>query len=379
MGKINYQQGWTNPQSNNDKYFENKLKCSFEQWYRVFKNNTFSSIVIPLPKIFIDYLNSDHFTMSEESFPEFRTEDNGEDDEEWSSTTPSDMSTKLDKRYYQSYDSESESESDNEQDEDDEDEDEKEKDNNNNNNNNKTNRKISEKDFPELIKEIEDAIAKLGGEVVPKLNWSSPKDATWMNIHSSLKCLTPTDVLLLLKSSDFINHDLCQFQIEKDQEEILKDDSISPFTLVLRKYHNLFHSMEFRCFVKNNQLIAISQRDTSTYYKFLQEKKQHLQDLIQQFFNTIVKDKFDDINYTFDVYITRDDKVYLMDFNPIHPSTDALLFDWEELFEELMEEKEEKETNNNNNNQNNNNNNNTLEFRIIENNEGIKPNLAMTI
>ncbi|CAM9582525.1 unnamed protein product [Hapterophycus canaliculatus] len=62
-------------------------------------------------------------------------------------------------------------------------------------------------DFPGLHTLLSDAIASLGGAVFPKLNWSSPQDAAWVN-GGSLKCSLPGDVLCLLKSSTFISHDL---------------------------------------------------------------------------------------------------------------------------------------------------------------------------
>jgi len=34
--------------------------------------------------------------------------------------------------------------------------------------------------FPELAAEVETAIQKLGGAVIPKLNWSAPKDTAWI-------------------------------------------------------------------------------------------------------------------------------------------------------------------------------------------------------
>jgi len=45
--------------------------------------------------------------------------------------------------------------------------------------------------------------------VVPKLDWSAPKDATWISATNSMECRTPNDVYLL-KSSNFITHDLEQ-------------------------------------------------------------------------------------------------------------------------------------------------------------------------
>ncbi|KAF2078147.1 hypothetical protein CYY_000531 [Polysphondylium violaceum] len=338
-----------------DKYFENKRKCMFQEWYPTFKQVTFSSTIIPLPKIFIDYLNSDHFVSNEQEFPQYRNDDpEFLDDESWS--TPR-RSTIVDSKYYQSYGSDSDSDSD---DSDDSNDDDKKK----------NSRIIKESEFQHLLDEIKSIITKYGGYVLPKLNWSAPKDATFMNAFCTLKCSTPTDVFLLLKSSDFINHDLAQFETNEQDDDL----TITPYVLVLRKWQNLTESMEFRCFVKDKKLLGISQRDTSTYYSFLKDKKESIQESIESFFNQNIKDKFSQDSYTFDAYVTKENKVWLIDFNPIHPSTDSLLFDWEEFFPELIVDDEESTPISEQDKlkliQD-------LEFRLIENREGIRPNLAM--
>ena len=48
---------------------------------------------------------------------------------------------------------------------------------------------------------------KLGGCVVPKLNWSCPIDSVWISING-IRCHSADDVLLLLKASDRVAHDL---------------------------------------------------------------------------------------------------------------------------------------------------------------------------
>jgi len=53
-------------------------------------------------------------------------------------------------------------------------------------------------------------IEDFDGAVFPKLNWSSPKDATWISTTGTLKCETVSEIFLLLKSSDYITHDLSQ-------------------------------------------------------------------------------------------------------------------------------------------------------------------------
>ncbi|KAM1112546.1 hypothetical protein ACFX13_046235 [Malus domestica] len=80
--------------------------------------------------------------------------------------------------------------------------------------------------------------------------------------------------------------------------------------------------MEFRCFVRNHNLVGISQREVTTCYPALLEKKHSLQALIEDFFVE---------NYTFDVYVTQDDRIKVVDFNPWGAFTLPRMFTWEEL------------------------------------------------
>ena len=63
--------------------------------------------------------------------------------------------------------------------------------------------------FPAIHQAIADQIRALGGAAAPKLNWSAPRDATWISPHqNTMKCTCPNDVYLLLKSSSFVSYDL---------------------------------------------------------------------------------------------------------------------------------------------------------------------------
>ena len=57
--------------------------------------------------------------------------------------------------------------------------------------------KVSQPEFPELIEDIKRRISELGGNVFPKLNWSAPKDASWVN-NNTLKCSGPGQVCFCL-------------------------------------------------------------------------------------------------------------------------------------------------------------------------------------
>lgn len=198
---------------------EETLQCQFSSWYDTFsnienasrKNVTIKSVVIrPLPRDFIEFLQSDGVRLpmgATKVSSCASSEGSGEADDAWSS-----------------------------------DDDNDDIDDDSDNNDDTTPKQYS---FPELNRQIQEGIEQLGGSVMPKLNWSSPKDATWIN-NGTLKCQTPGDVYLLLKSSDFVMHDI--------EHAIQDDDANVEYELVLRKWCNLHPSMEFRCFVYNHEL-----------------------------------------------------------------------------------------------------------------------------
>ena len=140
---------------------EHVLNCNFSAWYPKFKNITIRSRVIPLPKEFVDYLKADNVVLPGEPVPTLSGAEAESDSEEWLSL----------------------------------DEDPNEQ-------------AISAPEFNEVDSAIREAIVDLEGTVFPKLNWSSPLDASWISFDGTLKCQSPNDIYLLLKSSDKISNTL---------------------------------------------------------------------------------------------------------------------------------------------------------------------------
>lgn len=175
---------------------------------------------------------------------------------------------------------------------------------------------------------------------MPKLNWSAPKDATWMNANT-MECKKPSEIYLLLKSSDFITHDLehafddCVDDIvEPAADAVTKEltyDDI-PYHLALRKvYPNFNPSVEFRCFVRDRKLLCICQRDLN-HYNFLLKLEYRLSRTIFEFFGKHLQETFPDDSFVFDVYVPQPyTKPWLVDINPWAPRTDPILFSWQEL------------------------------------------------
>ncbi|KAL8931382.1 MAG: hypothetical protein Q9216_007219, partial [Gyalolechia sp. 2 TL-2023] len=222
--------------------------------------------------------------------------------------------------------------------------------------------------WPDIHAKITATIAELGGNVCPKLNWSAPKDATWINATNSMECRSANDVYLLLKSSDFITHDLEQAfdgcvdnsppvkspkrqilvegnqnenenENEKDEKEKAQEQQDKrreeevPYTLTLRKtIPSFLPSCEFRCFVRARALLCVSQRDLN-FYDFLPPLVHTvLRPLIQTFFDEKLKESFEEDNFVFDVYVPPPHgRVWLVDINPWAGRTDPLLFGWMEV------------------------------------------------
>lgn len=242
------------------------LNCSVHSWYTKYRSQTPKSRLIPLTQPFLDYLRSDGIILPPEAPHDG---DSGYSDDEEDPSEP----------------------------------------------------------WHDIHEKVHDTIEELGGKVLPKLNWSAPKDATWISTTNDMECRTPNDIYLLLKSSDFVTHDLEQaFDGCVDIAEV-------PYHLVLRKSFQLNPALEFRCFVRDRKLIAISQREMN-YFEFLFDLRSSFRQKIEQ----SIPD-FPDPNFTFDVYIPPPhNKVWLIDINPWAPRTDPLLFSWLELL--TMDEEE---------------------------------------
>nr|XP_018261999.1 cytoplasmic protein [Kwoniella dejecticola CBS 10117]OBR84157.1 cytoplasmic protein [Kwoniella dejecticola CBS 10117] len=200
--------------------------------------------------------------------------------------------------------------------------------------------------LPRTNAAIRDALEKYGGSVFPKLNWTAPKDAAFIlpqTASGPLHCTSPADVYLLLKSSDFISHDLeykraylgCQRELDSEDVEAKRVE----VELVLKKFEDISPSREIRCFVRNNILIGITQRDT-VFYDHLQseETRDLITRTVREFWEDEIRENYaggDD--YIFDLYLSPNlDSARIMDFQPYRSSVDPLLFSYEDLLSILQ-------------------------------------------
>lgn len=274
---------------------EQVQNCSFKEWYSAYKSITVNSTVLDLSDEFISYLKSDGVILPQGC--EVPQQNDAHDDHD---------------------DSSSETEWENEE------------------------TPVAEApSFPALDEAITQSIQNLGGAVFPKLNWSSPKDAGWISFHNSLKCTCPADVYLLLKSSEFISHDISD-PYEYCEDKPVQGGEDVKYNLVLRKWIDIHPAYEFRCFVKNHEIIGISQRHPRSYYHFIKSEKEDIVEDLGVFFSKYLQETFPDPDYVVDVIREGKGKIILLDCNPWGPVTDSLLYSWEEL-ENIQSEEENKE------------------------------------
>ncbi|KAK9362738.1 D123-domain-containing protein [Lipomyces starkeyi] len=301
--------------------------CAFSSWHARYKKITpRATIVKPVGEGFVDYLLSDGiFLPPEGERAEWSSDSDFDDNETGLSTSIQELRTKTSSATISLADSESDDEEEVNWDDDDD-----------------VHKNDPATAFPDLDKRVKEVLADYGA-VTPKLNWSSPRDATWITATNSLKCVTPGDIYLILKSSNFITHDLLHpFEdcISTRPPAPAARSSSSPSNslpsneaeLILRKWVDFNPSMEFRVFVRRRKILGISQR-ADNYYEFLEPLRGRLSMLIQDFFNENLCSTFPDENFCFDTYIPKPEqsRVWLIDINPFAARTDALMFSWVEL------------------------------------------------
>lgn len=303
------------------------LNCSYDAWFPRYRTSCLKSSIIRLSPEFVDYLREDGIILADEEANSREAGGDEESEDEWEPSIATGVF-----QPQPASDSDSESEDGGQR---------------------QARRRPPNLRFPELHQRIKDEIKRLGGQVVPKLNWSSPKDATWIMMDkNTMRCTTPDDVYLLLKSSSFISHDLentfdgCMPAPNQQEHPQPRGALDAPATLgfapvlVLRPYFKPQTALEFRCFVKQRNLVAISQRDLK-HYPFLAGLRASIVNRVKDLFANVLRFTFPDGSFVFDVYIPEGSdgasdglsRARLIDINPWAPRTDSLLFDWEELLD----------------------------------------------
>uniref|UniRef100_A0A182Q9I2 Uncharacterized protein n=1 Tax=Anopheles farauti TaxID=69004 RepID=A0A182Q9I2_9DIPT len=269
--------------------------CMHINWYELFRKNTFRSCIIPVPIDVLDYLRKDMLILPKEccGFTGIRTAEGFQ-------TTHYDA---FSDHFGHSSDSDSDGGSEPEE-------------------------REEQPEFPYFSEQLTDAIESLGGNAFLKSDWHCPKDAQWITLGQSLCVRDISDVYQLLKASSICKEDFCE------RTNILHE---SGYHVVLKKWHDIHPGSEFRCFVRNRSLLAISPRHWPSYHEHIARERSDIVNDIVSLFKEKIKDTFPLKDYVFDVYRPAKDNVIIMDFSLYGKGhSDSLAFDYDQLDDEAL-------------------------------------------
>lgn len=286
--------------------------CSFTEWYPAFSRHTFPSVMLLLPPGFAEFVTQDGVFLPDSStaMPRRHSADpcsvEGVDYTSWSESETSSSSSTCDSGSLAA-----------------------------------VHRGVDVSEFSDFQRQIDEAIARLGGKVLPKLNWSAPKDAWWMTSTQTMACTNSDEVLLLMQSSDRIAHDVCRAYESCSSSSsrqqgatglIATNGSRPALTMVLRQWQTILPGREFRCFVHSSEVVGISQRDLTQRFDILPAAKSAIRVAILMLHHRHIAKRFPLDDYTYDVYVSAANVVQVVDFNPAGGVTALLLFEsWSEL------------------------------------------------
>jgi hypothetical protein len=202
---------------------------------------------------------------------------------------------------------------------------------------------------------------EMDGKCFVKLNWSAPRDAAWLlGAHvAPLQFSSVDQILVALKGSDFIAHDLAHRYDHCVDHATAASTPPPPLILVLKPWRALRAAGEFRCFVFQRRLIAVTQRHGDTFFRFLIAEEPALRQTIGAFFaeHVVTQTQFALESFVCDVYVASSGTVRILDIGPFGRMTDAILFSWDEIAALCQAPSTE------------------LTFRIVETEQGIRPSL----
>ncbi|XP_040168735.1 cell division cycle protein 123 homolog [Anopheles arabiensis] len=291
-----------------------KQACMHVNWYELFRKNTIKSCIIPVPDDVLAYLRQDMLILPKEcsNFTDVST------GEGFQTTHYNAFDDQFD-----GTDSEGEDGADDDQ---------------------------EQPAFPEFSQSLTDAIQSLGGNAFLKSDWHCPKDAQWITLGQSLCVRDITDVYQLLKASSFCKEDF------RERSEV----NGSGYHVVLKKWRDIHPGSEFRCFVRNRSLVAISPRHWPSYHEHIARERSDIVNDIVSLFKEKIKETFTLKDYVFDVYRPAKDNVIIMDFSLYGKGhSDSLAFDYDQLDDEAQVATIEEEDD--------------PEFRYLPNDCGVQP------
>ena len=164
-----------------------------------------------------------------------------------------------------------------------------------------------------------------------KLSKESNKDINDNNIR--IRAIDKTHILIVKNGKDALNLLLTSARNHKDILDWIKYGGKEQ--IVLREWNNeLSTDYEFRTFIYNNKITAISQYDHYGVFPHLFYEKDKIEKLIHEFWEKEVKNRINYPYYIIDFGYVND-KIIFIELSPFFPTTGGCLFDWNYDLDEL--------------------------------------------
>ncbi|XP_052091825.1 cell division cycle protein 123 homolog [Mytilus californianus] len=162
------------------------------------------------------------------------------------------------------------------------------------------------------------------------------------NENVKIMCLLQAgfDALRVKMSFDVIDMFIRSERVFQDLLLAVKHKDNFNENFIIREFVDIDVDMEFRGFVFDGELNALSQYNYLLFSKRLNDKKEEISCKIREFFNSVVKPrlkagKYFLQNFVIDFAVTSSgkkgalDKLWVIEINPFLNTTDGALFSWE--------------------------------------------------
>jgi hypothetical protein len=149
--------------------------------------------------------------------------------------------------------------------------------------------------------------------------------------NDKIMCLLETgmEVLKMYSAMDVLETFCSSERVAQDMRIALEHPDRFSQNFIIRQWIDITPDMEFRGFVNNGKLNALSQYNYLVYYPHLVLSASELSEKIQAYHANVIHPK---LAHKFKEYIIdfafADGRLWVIELNPFLPSTDAALFSW---------------------------------------------------
>eukprot|EP01119_Soliformovum_irregulare_P016072 TRINITY_DN4625_c0_g1_i1.p1 TRINITY_DN4625_c0_g1~~TRINITY_DN4625_c0_g1_i1.p1 ORF type:complete len:321 (+),score=70.45 TRINITY_DN4625_c0_g1_i1:194-1156(+) len=120
-------------------------------------------------------------------------------------------------------------------------------------------------------------------------------------------------------------------RVQKTLEHRREQEKKFRMSIVIRSWKVFEPEMEFRCFVKNGSVTAITHYYEFLYVEEIVQQKSQLESVMLAYLNEKVIPKLPDLSeYACDLAILPDSSVMVIELNPFAENTSSALFDWKD-------------------------------------------------